>query len=137
MEKKFYDLRFAAKQTRPLCFMIRVHQNKFICILNFIHAHYWFKCLEKLIWCFYIMCLSFVFIKTYFRAYYQKYRYFILYVHWIISIHTMLQKYLKYLIFVFEEILKKSFFKLNIIFEKYEFLFKAKFLYHKNGSKGL
>ena len=31
--------------------MIKFHQNKFIrfiCVLDFIHAHYWFKCLENL-----------------------------------------------------------------------------------------
>ena len=80
---------------------------------------------------------EFCFIKTYFRAYCQKYRYFILYVYWFISIHTKLQKCLKYLVFVFEVVLKKSFFKLKIDFEKYGFLFKAKFLYYKNSSKYL
>ena len=37
------------------------------------------------------MCLSFIFIKTYFGAYCQKQEYFTYYVYWIISIHTMLQ----------------------------------------------
>ena len=80
---------------------------------------------------------EFVFIKTYFRAYCQKHRYFILYVYWIIFIHTKLQKCLKYLVFVFGEVLEKSIFNLEIVFEKYRFLFKPKFLYYKNSSKYL
>ena len=40
----------------------------------------------------------------------------------------------KYLIFVFEQVLKKLFFNLKIDFEKYGFWFKAKFLYLKKSS---
>ena len=55
----------------------------------------------------------------------------------IISIHTKLQKCLKYLVFVFGEVLKKSLFNLEIVFEKYDFCLKSKFSYHKNSSKCL
>ena len=60
------------------------------------------------------MCLSFVFIKTYFGIYCQKQVYIICYVYWILSIHTMLQMCFKYLVFVSIQVLEKLDFQLKV-----------------------
>ena len=67
------------------------------------------------------MCLSFVFIKTYFRAYYQNIVY-LLYVYWILSIRKMFQNEFKYLIFVFVQVYRKIVFSFrSLVFGKYRF----------------